>query len=130
MDQRRMEELKQALSRLDSDELRRIWWENDRETWSEEAFVVARHLLQERGEPIPKQLAKPPEKPPVQEKERKTNTFITILSIQLSFAFVWSKGDASASALVGLMEISVFVLACLVLYRMCRFLVVWWIMRR
>ncbi|MBF0584168.1 MAG: hypothetical protein HQL80_08040 [Magnetococcales bacterium] len=64
-----MEELKQALSRLDSDELRRIWWENDRETWSEEAFVVARHLLQERGEPIPRQLAKPPEKPRVQKRK-------------------------------------------------------------
>lgn len=83
MDQQRLEGIKHALADRDSDELRRMIWENDREVWTEEAFSAAQALLEERNEPVPQPRGRPPDRPP-RPKRRKG---LIVASVLFGFVF-------------------------------------------
>lgn len=55
MDKRMVEDIRQNWASKSSDDLLRIWKENDREQWSDAAFEAAREILTERGFELPPQ---------------------------------------------------------------------------
>jgi uncharacterized RDD family membrane protein YckC len=53
MDEGMIESIRKSMSLKNTDELLKIWEENDRSKWSDEAFFIVKQLLLSRGEPLP-----------------------------------------------------------------------------
>lgn len=65
-----VKDIHQSMDSNSTEDLIRIWEDNDRSEYSNEAFEAIRQLLVERGQQIPEQ---PPQKPTIEElKERRT----------------------------------------------------------
>jgi hypothetical protein len=55
MDKELAEQIKENIDKESTDELLRIWIENDRKEWTDETFDVVKQVLIQRGEKIPEQ---------------------------------------------------------------------------
>ena len=55
MDKELAEQIKENINKESTDELLRIWIENDRKEWTDETFDVIKQVLIQRGEKIPEQ---------------------------------------------------------------------------
>jgi hypothetical protein len=69
MDQTLVEQMRDYMSSKSTEELLKIWMENDRAKNVEETFEAIRQILEERGEKVPPQI--PVKEPPLIKKERK-----------------------------------------------------------
>lgn len=89
MDAQKLEWAVATMRRKGDTELQRIWRENDRETWSEEAFEAVRQVLAERGVALP---ARPAAGRPEYQELVTLTTFTSNLEAEVARGVLESEG--------------------------------------
>lgn len=91
MDKRMIEDIRQNLASKSTDDLLRIWKENDRERWSDAAFEAVRQILTERGLELPAQDTPTTGTQPAAPPPRKASRGFLVWGAFLAVGFFFSR---------------------------------------